>query len=43
VPEAFWKIWLNRFQGIVTMDAHGNSLHADLAKEVEWNFTPVIN
>lgn len=43
LPEAFWKIRLNRFQGIVTMDAHGNSLHADLAKEVDRNFTTLIN
>ena len=43
LPEAFWKIRLDRFQGIVTMDAHGNSLHADLAKEVDRNLTPLIN
>ena len=32
LPEAFWNIRLDGFPGVVTMDAHGNSLHDDLAK-----------
>ena len=27
VPEAMWHLKVNRFMAIVTMDAHGNSLH----------------
>jgi fumarate hydratase class I len=30
-PEAMWHLQLSEFPAIVTMDAHGNSLH----KEVE--------
>ena len=29
-PEAMWHLWLKDFPAIVTMDAHGNSLHKDL-------------
>jgi fumarate hydratase class I len=32
VPEAMWHIRVNNFPAIVTMDAHGNSLHADIEK-----------
>jgi len=32
LPEAFWKIRFHRFPGIVTMDAHGRSLHEELGK-----------
>ncbi len=42
LPEAFWKIRFDRFPGIVTMDAHGKSLHDDLAKEFDRNFEKVI-
>ena len=31
-PEAMWKIRAKDFPAIVTMDAHGNSLHADVEK-----------
>jgi fumarate hydratase class I len=27
VPEAFWKIQVEDFPCVVTMDSHGNSLH----------------
>ncbi|NIR47359.1 fumarate hydrolyase [candidate division KSB1 bacterium] len=27
VPEAFWKIRVEKFPAVVTMDSHGNSLH----------------
>jgi fumarate hydratase class I len=30
IPEAMWHIKVNKFAAIVTMDAHGNSLHADV-------------
>ncbi|MFN8061371.1 MAG: FumA C-terminus/TtdB family hydratase beta subunit [Vicinamibacterales bacterium] len=29
-PEAMWHLRLREFPGIVTMDAHGNSLHRDI-------------
>jgi len=32
VPEAMWHIRVKNFAAIVTMDAHGNSLHADVEK-----------
>jgi fumarate hydratase class I len=32
VPEAMWHIKVKDFPAIVTMDAHGNSLHADVEK-----------
>src|SRR5690348_17179616 len=30
IPEAMWHLRVNNFAAIVTMDAHGNSLHADI-------------
>jgi fumarate hydratase class I len=33
LPEAMWHLRVNNFVAIVTMDAHGNSLHADVEKE----------
>ena len=42
LPEAFWKIRLDRFTGIVTMDAHGKSLHDSLAVEFDRNFAAVL-
>ncbi len=32
IPEAMWHLRVNGFPAIVTMDAHGNSLHADVEK-----------
>jgi fumarate hydratase, class I len=32
-PEAMWHLELRDFPAIVTMDAHGNSLHKDLEHE----------
>ncbi len=32
IPEAMWHITVKDFPAIVTMDAHGNSLHADVEK-----------
>jgi fumarate hydratase class I len=33
VPEAIWIIKVKEFPVVVTMDAHGNSLHADVEKK----------
>ena len=32
IPEAMWQLRVKNFAAIVTMDAHGNSLHADVEK-----------
>jgi fumarate hydratase, class I len=32
IPEAMWHIHVKGFAAIVTMDAHGNSLHADVER-----------
>src|SRR3984893_10935139 len=32
IPEAMWHLRVKNFATIVTMDAHGNSLHADIEK-----------
>jgi fumarate hydratase class I len=32
IPEAMWHIVVKDFPAIVTMDSHGNSLHADVEK-----------
>ncbi len=32
IPEAMWHLRVNNFVAIVTMDAHGNSLHRDVEK-----------
>ncbi len=33
IPEAMWRLETKDFLAIVTMDAHGNSLHADVEKK----------
>jgi fumarate hydratase class I len=33
IPEAMWHLRVSNFIAIVTMDAHGNSLHADVERE----------
>jgi fumarate hydratase class I len=33
IPEAMWHLQVHDFVAIVTMDAHGNSLHADVEEE----------
>lgn len=33
IPEAMWHLRVNNFAAIVTMDAHGNSLHANIERE----------
>ncbi|MBM3772730.1 MAG: fumarate hydratase [Acidimicrobiia bacterium] len=32
-PEAMWRLTVDSFPAIVTMDAHGNSLHKDIEQE----------
>ncbi|QPC45766.1 fumarate hydratase [Mangrovibacillus cuniculi] len=32
IPEAMWHLSVNGFTAVVTMDAHGNSLHEDVDK-----------
>ena len=32
IPEAMWQLRVTDFPAIVTMDAHGNSLHSDVEK-----------
>lgn len=33
IPEAMWHLRVRDFAAIVTMDAHGNSLHADVERQ----------
>ncbi len=33
IPEAMWHLRVHDFVAIVTMDAHGNSLHANVEAE----------
>lgn len=35
VPEAFWQIRVEGFPAVVTMDSHGQSIHADIAAQSE--------
>ena len=37
IPEAMWQLEVKDFIAIVTMDAHGNSLHADVEKTTGTN------
>ncbi len=39
LPEAMWHLKVNNFAAIVTMDAHGNSLHADVEKSTGQHLT----
>ena len=38
IPEAMWHLRVHDFAAIVTMDAHGNSLHADVEKATAENW-----
>ena len=42
LPEAFWKIRFNQFTGIVTMDAHGKSLHEELGTRFDKQLESII-
>lgn len=37
IPEAMWHLQVEGFAAIVTMDAHGNSLHADVEESSKKN------
>ena len=39
IPEAMWHLRVKGFQAIVTMDSHGNSLHAQVEKTSEEKLT----
>jgi fumarate hydratase class I len=41
VPEAMWHLTVHDFVAIVTMDAHGNSLHADVEESTGVNLEGV--
>ena len=43
LPEAFWKIRFNNFTGIVTMDAHGRSLHEELSTHFDKQLETLIH
>ncbi len=42
VPEAFWVIRVKDWELVVTMDSHGNSLHADIRAESEAKFKALV-
>ncbi|MEZ5355642.1 MAG: FumA C-terminus/TtdB family hydratase beta subunit [Bryobacteraceae bacterium] len=37
IPEAMWHLQVDRFMAIVTMDAHGNSLHEIVSRDTAAN------
>ena len=41
-PEAMWVIEVERFPAVVTMDSHGNSLHAQVLAESEQKLNQVL-
>ena len=42
VPEAFWKIRVEDFPCVVTMDSHGGSLHAKVKAESEAKLQQIL-
>ncbi len=42
VPEAFWQIRVEGFPAVVTMDSHGQSIHADVAAQSEAKFRELV-
>ncbi len=42
VPEAMWHLTVKDFVAVVTMDAHGNSLHADVETESGRELTSIF-
>lgn len=42
VPEAFWQIRVEGFPAVVTMDSHGQSIHADVAVQSEAKFRELV-
>jgi fumarate hydratase class I len=43
IPEAMWHLRVNAFPAIVTMDAHGNSLHAVVEEQTAGELTALQN
>ena len=42
LPEAFWKVRFRNFPGIVTMDAHGKSLHEELGRDFDKRLAEIL-
>jgi fumarate hydratase class I len=43
IPEAMWHLRVKDFVAIVTMDSHGNSLHADIEKETGEHLAELVH
>jgi len=43
VPEAFWKIRVEGFPAVVTMDSHGRSLHEDILEKSKAVFRELVS
>ena len=42
VPEAFWEVRVEDFPCVVTMDAHGNSLHKEVQADSEQRLQKIL-
>ncbi len=42
VPEAFWRIRVEDFPAVVTMDSHGRSLHDDVLEKSKQVFERLV-
>ena len=42
LPEAFWRIRVEDFQCVVTMDSHGSSLHKKVKEESRKRFSGIF-
>lgn len=42
LPEAFWQIRVRDFRCVVTMDAHGDSLHEEVRARSEKHFNEIL-
>lgn len=42
-PEAFWRFEVDKFPAVVTMDAHGNSLHEEIGAKAETRLKEIID
>jgi fumarate hydratase class I len=43
VPEAIWVLKVNRFPVVVTMDSHGQSIHAEIEKKSQTLLKDLLN
>jgi len=41
-PEAIWQLRVEGFPAVVTMDARGNSLHAEVAEDSRQRLGPLL-